>query len=45
MRRREFIQTCAAATVAASALTQAESMAQDNTPETRKPREIPKRVF
>jgi uncharacterized protein len=45
MRRREFIQTGAAATVAAKALTQAESVAQDNTPGTRKPLEVPKRVL
>src|SRR5437899_11766520 len=45
MRRREFIQTGAAATVAATALTQAESVAQDNTPGTRKPPEVPKRVL
>ena len=45
MRRREFIQTGAAATVAATALTQAESVAQDNTPGTRKPLEVPKRVL
>ena len=30
MRRRTFIQNSAAATVAATALTQAESVAQDN---------------
>ena len=45
MHRREFIQTGAAATVAATALTQAESVAQDNTPGTRKPLEVPKRVL
>ena len=45
MRRREFIQTGAAATVAATALTQAESVAQDNTPGTGKPLEVPKRVL
>src|SRR6185312_7708013 len=44
MRRREFIQTGAAATVAATALTQAESVAQD-TPGARKPPEIPRRVL
>ena len=41
MRRREFIQNGAAATVAATALTQAASVAQDNTPGTRKPLEVP----
>jgi hypothetical protein len=45
MRRREFIQTGAVATVAATALTQAESVAQEKTPGTRKPLEVPKRVF
>src|SRR3954452_21840570 len=45
MRRREFIQTGAAATVAATALTHAESAAQDNTPGTRKPLEVPRRVL
>ncbi len=45
MRRREFIQNGAAAAVAATALTQAESVAQDKTPGSRKPLEIPKRVL
>src|SRR4029077_17422381 len=45
MRRREFIQTGAAATVAATALTQAESVAQDNTPATHKPLEVPRRML
>jgi predicted aldo/keto reductase-like oxidoreductase len=45
MRRREFIQTGAAATVVAQALTQAESVAQDKTPGTRKPLDVPKRVL
>ena len=45
MRRREFIQTGAAATVAATALTQAEAMAQDNKPEAQKPLEVPKRML
>ena len=35
MRRRAFIQNGAAATVAATALTPAASVAQDNTPGTR----------
>ena len=45
MRRREFIQTGAAATVAATALTQAESVAQDNKPAALKPLEVPKRML
>ena len=45
MRRREFIQTGAVAAVAATALAQAESVAQDDTPGTLKPLEIPKRVL
>src|SRR5271166_350505 len=45
MRRRAFIQNGAAATVAATALTQAASVAQDSTPETRKQLEIPKRML
>jgi len=45
MRRRAFIQNGAAATVAATALTQAASVAQDNTPGTGKPLEIPKRML
>ena len=45
MRRRAFIQNGAAATVAATALTQATSVAQDNKPGTRKPLEVPKRVL
>ena len=43
MCRREFIQTGAAATVAATALTQPESVAQDKPPGTGKPLEVPKR--
>ena len=45
MRRRAFIQNGAAATVAATALTQAASVAQDNNPATPKPHEIPKRML
>jgi predicted aldo/keto reductase-like oxidoreductase len=45
MRRRAFIQTGAAATVAATALTQAGAVVQDNTPGTREPLEVPKRVL
>jgi predicted aldo/keto reductase-like oxidoreductase len=45
MRRREFMQNGAAATVAATALTQGASVAQDNKPGARKPLEIPKRVL
>ena len=45
MRRRAFIQSTAAATVAATGLTPAASMAQDNKPGVRKPLEIPKRVL
>jgi predicted aldo/keto reductase-like oxidoreductase len=45
MRRRAFIQNGAAATVAATALTQAVSVAQDNNPAPPKPHEIPKRML
>src|SRR6516225_4131087 len=45
MHRREFIQTGAAATAAATGLTQAESVAQDKTPGTRRPPEIPRRML
>jgi uncharacterized protein len=45
MRRRAFIQNGAAATVAATGLTQAASMAQDNSSATPKPLEIPKRML
>src|SRR5262245_22439172 len=45
MRRRAFIQNGAAAAVATTALTQTESVAQDNAPGTRKPLEVPKRVL
>jgi len=45
MRRRAFIQNGAAATVAATALTQAASVAQDNTLGTGKHVEIPKRML
>lgn len=45
MRRREFIQTSAAATVAATGLSQGDSAAQEKTPETRKPLVVPKRVL
>ena len=43
--RRVFIQNGAAAAVAATALTQAESVAQDKTSGSRKPLEILKRVL
>ena len=45
MHRRTFIQNSAAATVAATTLTPAASVAQDNTPGTRKLLEIPRRVL
>ncbi|WP_406694800.1 aldo/keto reductase [Singulisphaera sp. Ch08] len=45
MRRRTFIQKGAAATVAATALTPVASLAQDNTPGSPKPLEIPKRML
>src|SRR5271157_3773150 len=45
MRRRAFIQNGAAATVAATALTQAASVAQDNNAATPKPHEVPKRAL
>ena len=45
MPRRAFIQNSAAATVAATALTQAASEAQDNTPGIPKQLEIPKRML
>jgi predicted aldo/keto reductase-like oxidoreductase len=45
VRRRAFIQKGAAATVAATALTQAASVAQDDNPATPKPNEIPKRML
>ena len=45
MRRREFLQTGAAATVVATAVTPAASVAQDNAPGTRKPLEIPRRML
>jgi len=45
MRRRAFIQSTAAATVAATGLTPAASMAQDNQPGVRKPLEFPKRLL
>ena len=45
MRRRAFIQNGAAATVAATALTQAASVAQDNIPAPPKSQEIPKRML
>src|SRR6516162_11074111 len=45
MGRREFIQTGAAATVTAASLTEPACLAQDNTPGTRKPLEVPKRVL
>ena len=41
MRRRTFIQNSAAATVSATTLTPAASVAQDNNPATPKPLEIP----
>jgi len=43
MRRREFIQNGAAATVAAQALTREESAAQDKAPEPQTSLEVPKR--
>jgi len=45
MRRRAFIQNGAAATVAATALTQAALVGQDKDPATPKPQEIPKRML
>ena len=45
MRRRAFIQKSAAATAAATALTPAASVAQENRPGTPKPLEIPKRML
>ena len=45
MRRRAFIQNGAAAAVAATALAQAESVAQDKSPATPKPHEMPKRTL
>lgn len=45
MGRRAFIQQGAAATVAATALTPAVSLAQDNTPGIPKPLELPKRML
>jgi aryl-alcohol dehydrogenase-like predicted oxidoreductase len=45
MRRRAFIQSGTAATVAATGLTQAASMAQDNTQGTRKQVEVPRRML
>src|SRR4051794_40992398 len=45
LHRREFIQTGAAATVAATALTQSESAAQDAKSEPRKPLEVPRRLL
>ena len=45
MHRRTFIQNGAAATVAATTLTPAASVAQDNNPATPKPLEIPKRML
>jgi uncharacterized protein len=45
MHRRTFIQNSAAATVAATTLTPAASVAQDNNPATPKPLEIPKRML
>jgi predicted aldo/keto reductase-like oxidoreductase len=45
MHRRTFIQNSAAATVAATTLTPAVSMAQDNNPATPKPLEIPRRML
>ena len=43
MRRRTFIQNSAAATVAATTLTPAASVAQDNVPAAPKPFEVPRR--
>src|SRR5262245_30229159 len=45
MHRRTFIQNRAAATVAATTLTPAASVAQANPPGTRKPLEVPRRVL
>jgi hypothetical protein len=45
MHRRTFFQNSAAATVAATTLTPAASVAQDNNPATPKPLEIPKRML
>jgi predicted aldo/keto reductase-like oxidoreductase len=45
MHRRTFIQNSAAATVAATTLTPAVSVAQDNNPATPKPLEIPRRML
>src|SRR5947209_2874140 len=45
MHRRTFIRNSAAATVAATTLTPAESVAQDNNPATPKPLEIPRRML
>src|SRR3954447_8873180 len=45
MHRRTFIQNSAAATVAATNLTPAASVAQDNIPATPKPFEIPRRTL
>ena len=45
MHRRTFIQNSAAATVAATTLTPAASVAQDNNPAAPKPLEIPKRLL
>src|SRR3954447_16231563 len=45
MHRRTFIQDSAAATVVATTLTPAASVAQDNKPATPKPLEIPKRML
>jgi uncharacterized protein len=45
MHRRTFIQNSAAATVAATTLTPAASVAQDNSPATPKPLEIPRRML
>src|SRR5215470_69963 len=45
MRRRTFIQNSAAATVAATAMTPVEAVAQDTNPATPKPLEIPKRML
>ncbi len=45
MRRRTFIQNGAAATVAATALAPAASVAEDKTPGTPKPLELPRRLL
>ena len=45
MRRRAFIQNSAAATVAATALAPAASVAEDKTPGTPKPLELPRRLL